>query len=122
MTDDFAAKLRRLHVIIIAAREIGAQEEVYALLVELAGLMVEHGYKGEAANLLAWLMHQPDVPYDLYDNADDLWIDLEAELCPRVISDAKMDAALLTLRGVLDAAFTALLPPPSPPQDEETAL
>jgi len=112
MTDDLAAKLRKLHVIIIAAREMGAQEEVYARLVELAGLMIEGGYKGEAANLLAWLMHQSDVPYDLYDNADDLWIDLEGELCPRVISDAKMDAPLITLRGVLDAAFTALLSPP----------
>ena len=93
---------------------MGALVEVYAGLVELAGLMVEHGYTTEAANLLAWLMHQPDVPYDLYDNADDLWIDLEGSLCPRVIADAKMDAALITLRGVLDASFTALLPPPPP--------
>lgn len=117
MNDDLAAKLRKLHVIIMAAREMDAQVEVYARLVELAGLLIEHGFTTEAANLLAWVMHQPDVPYDVYDNADDLWIDLEGRLCPRVIADAKMDAPLTTLRGVLDSAYTAALP--SPPDDDE---
>ena len=112
MNDDLAAKLRKLHVIIMAAREMDAPVEVYARLVELAGLLVEHGYTTEAANALAWVMHQPDVPYDVYDNADDLWIDLEGRLCPRVIADAKMDAPLTTLRGVLESAYNAVLPPP----------
>ncbi|MCU0476194.1 MAG: hypothetical protein MUC99_08820 [Anaerolineae bacterium] len=113
MTDDRATIARQLYVIISAAREMGATVEVYARLVELSGVLVEAGLTTEAANLLAWVMHQPDVPYDVYDRADDLWIDLESRLCPRVIADAKQDAPITTLRGVVEASFTALLPPES---------
>jgi hypothetical protein len=119
--DSFISKLRQLRIIIEAAREMGAEAEVFAGLVELAGLMIDHGYKGEAAGVLAWVMHQPDVPYDVYDHADDHWIGLESELCPRVIADAKLDAALTTLRGVLDAAYGALLPPPDPDANSSDA-
>lgn len=111
MDNDLAAKLQKLSVVINVAREMGAPAEVYARLVELSALLIEHGQTTPAANLLAWLMHQPDVPYDVYDSADDLWIDLEGRLCPRVISDAKMDAPIMTLRGVMEASMGALLPP-----------
>lgn len=122
MPDDlFISKLRQLRVIIEAAREMGAEAEVFARLVELAGLMIDHGYKGEAAGVLAWVMHQPDVPYDVYDQADDYWIGLESELCPRVIADAKLDAALTTLRGLLDATYGALLPAPPPNLDANSS-
>ncbi|MBK8135956.1 MAG: hypothetical protein IPK52_08965 [Chloroflexi bacterium] len=114
MADDLNAKVVELRVLVSAARAMDALVEVYARLIDLAALMVEHGKKSEAAAILAYIMHQPDVPYDEYDRADDLWIDLEAELCPRVISDARADATFMTLRGIIDQAFAHFLPPPDP--------
>ncbi|MBK9124735.1 MAG: hypothetical protein IPM16_16665 [Chloroflexi bacterium] len=106
MTDD---AVRTLLVTINAARAMGAVAEVYARMVDAAALMVARGLKGEAAGVLAYVMHQPDVPYDIYDRADDLWIDLESELCPRVISDAKAEATFMSLRGMIEQTAKALL-------------
>lgn len=114
MADDLNAKVVELHVLVSAARAMDAFVEVYARLIDLAALMIDQGKKTEAAPLLAYIMHQPDVPYDEYDRADDLWIDLEAELCPRVISDARAEATFMTLRGIIDQAFAHFLPPPDP--------
>lgn len=120
--DDLNAKAVKLHVLVNAAWAMGALVEVYARLIDLAALMIEHGKKTEAAQVLAYVMHQPDVPYDEYDRADDLWIDLEAELCPRVILDAKTDATFMTLRGIIEQAFGHFLPPqtdtPNTPSDD----
>lgn len=112
MADDLNTQAVKLHVLVSAARAMGAMVEVYARLIDLAALLVAEGKKTEAASVLAYIMHQPDVPYDEYDRADDLWIELEAELCPRVISDAKADATFMTLRGIIDVAFAPFLPPP----------
>lgn len=100
-------KARELQVLIMASREIGATEEILAALTDVAGLLVQHGKTTEAANLLAYILHHADVPYDTYDRADDLWIALEAELCPRVIADAREQASYMTLRGIMDASFEA---------------
>lgn len=109
--DDLNADVKKLHVLISAAHAMGAFVEIYALLVDLAALMVADGKKDEAASVLAYIMHQPDVPYDVYDRADDLWIELEAEICPRVITDARADATFMTLRGIIERAFGLYLPP-----------
>ena len=106
MTEDEA---RKLLVTINAARAMGALAEVYARLVDAAQAMVARGLTGEAAGVLAYVMHQPDVPYDIYDRADDLWIELEAELCPRVIADVKADATFMSLRGIIEQASKVLL-------------
>lgn len=114
MTDDDA---RTLLVTINAARAMGALAEVYARMVDAAALMITRGLKGEAAGVLAYVMHQPDVPYDIYDRADDLWIDLEAELCPRVIADAKAEATFMSLRGMIEQVAKALLGDDDAPPD-----
>jgi hypothetical protein len=109
--DDLNANVKKLHVLVSAARAMGALVEIYARLIDLAALMIQDGKKDEAASVLAYVMHQPDVPYDVYDRADDLWIELEAEICPRVITDAKADATFMTLRGIIERAFGLYLPP-----------
>jgi hypothetical protein len=108
LPDPSQKRARDLHLVIRASREIGATSEVLDALVELAGLLVEREKTTEAANLLAYIMHHPDVPYETYDRADDLWIALEASLCPRVIADAREQARYITLRGVVEASFAAL--------------
>ncbi len=105
---DFANQARALHSVIRAALEIGATPEVLARLTDYAALLVTHDYTTEAANLLAVVLRHADVPFDVYDRADDLWIDLEGRLCPRVMADAKDAAAFVTLRGATDAAFALL--------------
>lgn len=112
--DDLIPQVRQLHVLVSAARAMGAFVEVYERMVDLAALMIANGKKDEAASVLAYVMHQPEVPYDLYDHADDLWIELESELCPRVLVDAKTDATFMTLRGIIDRAFGVFLPPDDP--------
>jgi hypothetical protein len=109
--DELNDQVSKLHVLVSAARAMGAFAEVYARLTDLAALMVANGKKDEAAAVLAYVMHQPDVPYDVYDRADDLWIELEAELCPRVLTDARADATFITMRGVIERAFGLFLPP-----------
>lgn len=109
--DDLNADVKQLHVLISAAQAMGALVEVYARLVDLARVMIADGNKEDAASVLAYVMHQPDTPYDVYDRADDLWIELEAEICPRVITDAKADAVFMTLRGIIERAFGLYLPP-----------
>jgi hypothetical protein len=98
---------------------MGATLETLASLTDYAGLLAAHGYKGEAAQLLAVIMNHPEVPFDTYDRADDLFIQLESELCPRVIDDARRDASFLTLRGAIDAAFGMLRLSPGEDQPAE---
>jgi len=105
---DFVNEAKALHVVTRAALEIGATPEVLARLTDYAGLLVTHDRTTEAANLLAVVLRHPDVPFDVYDRADDLWIELEGRLCPRVMADAKDSATFITLRGAMDAAFALL--------------
>jgi hypothetical protein len=74
-------------------------------LVNLAGVMIEFGKTGEAAATLAYVMNHADVAYDIYDQAEDLFVDLEVQLCPRVIADAKEWARIQTLRGAIETAL-----------------
>lgn len=113
MTDPtFNERARQCYIVVKAAQEIGAKREILAALTDYAAALIDARYTTEAAHLLAFVMNHPDIPFDTYDRADDLFILLEAELCPRVIADARADARSLTLRGAIDAAFAPLLDPP----------
>lgn len=108
MDEKFIQRAKELHVVIRAAQGIGATHEVLANLTDYAALLISYELKTEAANLLAVVMNHPDIPFDTYDRADDLFIQLEAELCPRVIADARSDARFMTIRGAVEAAFGML--------------
>ena len=119
MDETFIQRAKTLCVTVKAAHAMGATLETLASLTDYAGLLAAHGYKGEAAQLLAVIMNHPEVPFDTYDRADDLFIQLESELCPRVIDDARRDASFLTLRGAIDAAFGMLRLSPGEDQPAE---
>lgn len=104
----FEQKAREIQLHIQAAQQINAKVDVLSSLTEYAALLIQNDYKGEATNVLAYVMNHPDVPFDVYDRADDLFIDLEAELCPRVIADAKDNASFMTMRGIIEQAFAVL--------------
>ncbi len=101
----FLHQAARLRVLIQAAQQINALPDALTALTDYAALLIEAGYTSEAAHLLAYVLHHPDVPYQTYDRADDLFITLESHLCPSVIADAKAEAAYITLRGAIDQAF-----------------
>lgn len=108
MDEDFQKRVRECQIVIRAAREIGATTETLNRMTDFAALLIEAGKTTEAANLLAVILNHPDVTYDTYDRADDLFITLESEICPRVIEDARAQARYITLRGAIEAAFEAL--------------
>lgn len=75
-----------------AARAVGLNAEALATLTELAARLVDHDRKEEAASLLAFVLHHAEAYPQLYSQAEDLWLDLEAALCPRVLWDARAHA------------------------------
>ena len=84
-----------------------------AQLVRIADLLIEQGVTDEAANLLAFVLKQPDVNPTTFDHAEDLFLNLEAEICPRVIWDAQDFARSATLEQIiahLRAQMPQLLP------------
>lgn len=108
MSEDYEKRVRDCAVIVMAAQQINAPQETLHALTDLAALLVEGGKKGEAAQLLAVILNHPEIGYQTYDRADDLFIALEAELCPRVIQDARDLASSTTLRGAVESALEAI--------------
>ena len=108
MDESFEKRVKEIKLVVHAAQQINAWSEILNGLTDTARLLIESDHKTEAANVLAYVMHHPDVPYDVYDRADDMFVVLESELCPRVIEDARADASFITLRGVIEAAFNVL--------------
>jgi len=105
---DIDKRIKECRVMIQAALQIGSKPDALSAMTDLAALMIEDDKKGAAVKVLAFILNHPDVPYQVYDRADDLFIRLEAELCPRVIEDARTEARVMTLRGVIDEAFKSL--------------
>ncbi|HEX2621579.1 MAG TPA: hypothetical protein VHL11_15580 [Phototrophicaceae bacterium] len=103
--ENYLEKAKPIHTVINTAWQAGFVAETLAGLTDLAVLMMEAGKTPAAANILAYILHHPDVPYDTFDRAEDLFIDLEAHLGQQVIEDAKEQARYLTMRGVVEAAL-----------------
>lgn len=115
---EFKARAKELHVVARAAYAIDAKPEVLACLTDYAALLVAHEHTTEAAHLLATILNHPDVPFDTYDRADDLWLELEGRLSARVIQDARDAGKFMTLRGAMNAAFALL---DSPDDENDTS-
>lgn len=88
-----------------AALVVDAVREALDALTGLALRFVERGLDQEAANLLTFVLRHPDVRYDTFDYAEDLFLDLEARVCPRVIEDARAFALGKSLKSVADYVF-----------------
>lgn len=72
-----------------------------ATIVGTADLLIEMGEKERAANILAFVLAQDETSPATRERAGDLFDMLEAELCPRVIWDARERARTATLPQIL---------------------
>ncbi len=72
-----------------------------ATIVGIADLLMDTGNKEAAANALAFVIEHPTTSDSTRERAIDLFNDLEAELCPRVIWDARARAQEITLQQVV---------------------
>ena len=79
---DFLTSIRSAHA-------IHAVHEIYFGMVQLAELFVQRGWTQEAADILAFVVQQDNLPHDIFEQADELFDDLERSICPRVIWDAR---------------------------------
>ena len=92
---DFLASIR-------ASYAIDAMGELWFAMTQLAQRYIQKGWTQEASDILAFVLLQDDVPLDIYEQAEELFDDLERSICPRVIWDAKAFAADMDLIGMVD--------------------
>ena len=79
-----------------AAIETGAVPAALEALVGIAEALIERGELARAAEILALVLCYP-MHRDTREMAEAMFMDLEGELYPRVIIDAKARAEVLTL-------------------------
>ena len=84
---DFTEKDYR--IALKAALVIDAQGDALDALAGIAEWYLRGGRTEEGANILAFVLNHPDVRYDTYDRAEEMFMELEEHACPRVIEDAK---------------------------------
>lgn len=88
-----------------AAMDAELTPKVIDILVEIAEQLCERGEKERAVEILTFALMYPmrSVTYEL---ADWRFRELEAELCPRVILDARVLAQELTLEDLVKLIMT----------------
>lgn len=72
-----------------AALAINAVGEALDAITWVAQGWLQRGSMQEGANLLVFVMNHPDVRYDTFDRAEEMFLELESRACPRVLLDAK---------------------------------
>lgn len=82
--------------------------QVLTKLVEAAAMLIEQGITDRAANVLAYVLRHNATPATAFAQADDLFDDLEAEICPRMIVDAKDWASTATLDDAINQLRLAM--------------
>jgi len=92
---DYLASIRVAHA-------IHAQGELWYAMTQLAELYIKREWTQEASDILAFVLLQADVSPATYEQAYELFDDLERSICPRVIWDAKAFAQEMDLEGMMD--------------------
>jgi hypothetical protein len=83
-----------------AAMDAEITPKVLDILVEVAKISIYHDDKTFAIEILALVLQYP-MRIETLQDADQLYIDLELELCPRVIFDAREQAERITLEDMV---------------------
>jgi len=83
-----------------AAMEAEITPKVLDILVEVAKMSIYHDDKTFAVEILTLALQYP-MRIETLQEAEQLYADLEAELCPRVIFDAREQAERLTLEDMV---------------------
>ena len=100
--DTSSETIDRLHRTLKVALRNDAMMMVMDTLVRLTEVLIDKQEKERAAELLTMAMEYP-MRAVTRQKAEQIYLDLEAELCPRVMSDAKVLAQEITLDDVLAA-------------------
>lgn len=85
-----------------AAIAMEAIAEALDVMTHIAAQYIVQGYTQEGADVLAYVLLQPETPVDTYETALELFEDLETRICPRVILDAREFARLANLTDLKD--------------------
>lgn len=88
-----------------AALAINADAEVMHLLTELACMYIDQGLTQEGADILAFVLCQPELAVDTHRRASDAYDDLASTICPRVLLDAQTFASKAHLTDIVDYVF-----------------
>jgi len=97
MTDFLSTPESHWHALLRAARAVDAVADCLAALTGLAAHSIARGETQEGADVLAWVLRQPALSDETREIAQDLWDELAARMCPRVLLDAADFAAYATL-------------------------
>ena len=114
-----------------ASLAINAVGEALDAMTWLAQGWLQRGSTQEGANVLVYVMNNPDVRYDTFDRAEEMFLELEEKVCPRVLLDAKefiLSKSLATMAAyVFEAGANEISDDPSdknpakPSADSDTA-
>lgn len=99
--------MEQLHKVLRIAMQNQDMKPALDILVKLSEYMVEKGEKERAVEILTIVLRYP-MRADSLKRAQSLYNDLEAELCPRVIEDAKTLAEDMTLDDLMEAILNPL--------------
>lgn len=94
--------MERFHKTLKIAMKNEAMLMIMDTLVKMAEVMVEKGEKERAVEILTITLEYPMRP-TTKQRAEELYLQLETELCPRVMEDAKSLAKEITLDDLMEA-------------------
>jgi hypothetical protein len=97
-----------LHTQLKAALAIASRPAAYDVMTALAALYIAQGNTQAGADVLAFLLIQPDIAPDTLEHAQALFEELETHICPRVILDAREFARDMLFEDILDYIFTPI--------------
>src|SRR5450432_1329780 len=83
-----------------SAMEAEATSRILDILVEIAKVSIYHDDKDFAAEILALALQYP-MNVETLEEAEQIYRDLETQLCPRVIEDAREQAQRVTLEDMV---------------------
>jgi len=90
------------YTLLQAARTINARADCLAAFVGLAAHSIARGETQEGADILSWVLRQSFLSFTTRDNAQMLWDDLAAWICPRVLLDAEDFASKATFDDICE--------------------
>ena len=85
------------------AYTIGVKDELWYAMLRLAEIHIHHGDTQKASDILAFiLLQEHNISSDIYEEAFELFDDLERRICPRVIWDARAFANDMDIQGMVE--------------------
>lgn len=85
-----------------ATRTIDAPTDCLAALIGLAAHWIARGETQEGADVLAWVLRHPSLSTTAQETAQNLWDDIIAWICPRVLLDATEFARYATFDDICE--------------------